>query len=123
MVPTGTKPLLDTLFSTLVTQRAIEKFNVPVMVDALKSLIATFHTTKIIVTDPTKFTFIVSIPESLYMCVTAENKVMDEYRNLPPTGPRQITPKMKTVLDVVHKPAKHGKKPDQKKQQKEDQSS
>ena len=52
-------------FWTLVTRRAIENFQIPVMADDLKSSVATFHTVKIIVTYPTKFIYIGSIPESM----------------------------------------------------------
>lgn len=101
-------------FWTLVTHRPMEHFQVPIIADALRSSIANFRTINIIVTDPTEFLFIGSIPESMYRCVTAKSKVMTEYRNLPPTGPRHLTPDMESVLDVVDKPAKHGKMPDQK---------
>ncbi|CAI9304193.1 unnamed protein product [Lactuca saligna] len=101
----------------------MEHFQVPFMADALKSSIATFHTTKITVPDPTNFLFVGSIPKSMYMCVSAESKVMADYRNLPPTGPRQLTPEMQTALDAVDTLAKRGKKPDTKKQEKEGQSS
>ena len=53
-------------FWTIITQRAMEKFQVLVMANSLKSKIATFHTTKIILADFTKFSFIGSIPESMY---------------------------------------------------------
>ena len=53
-------------FWTFVTGRAIETFQIPVMADALLSFVATFHMTKIIVSDPTKFMFIGSVPESMY---------------------------------------------------------
>ncbi|KAL7605541.1 hypothetical protein Lser_V15G20563 [Lactuca serriola] len=108
-------------FWTLITHRSIEKFNVPIMVDALRSSIGTFHT--IIVSDPTKFAFVGSIPESMYRCVFAKSKVIREYIKLPSSGPRHLTPEMQSALDVVDKPAKRGKKPDQKKQEKEGQSS
>lgn len=64
----------------------MEKFTIPVMVDSLKSPIATFHTTKIIVTDPTKFLFIGSIPESMYSYVSAESHIITEYKKLTPSG-------------------------------------
>ena len=37
---------------SIVTKWAMDRFHVPIMADSLLSFIATFHTTKIIVTDP-----------------------------------------------------------------------
>lgn len=79
------------------------------------SSIQTFHTKKIIVVDPTKFPPNGSIPETMYRCVSAESKVMAEYRLLPPKNPRQLTPEMQVALDDVEKPTKRGKKADSKK--------
>ncbi|CAH1431384.1 unnamed protein product [Lactuca virosa] len=110
-------------FWTLVTQWAMEKFHIPVMADSLKSSIATFHRTKIIVSDPTKFLFISLIPETMYHCVSGESKLIREYKKLPPTGPRQLTPEMQRSLDAADKPAKRGKKGDQRKNEKEGPSS
>ena len=96
-------------FWTIVTHKAMEIFNVPVMADSLMATIATFHTSKIFVSDPTKFSFVGSIPESMYDCVSAESKVMAEYKKLPPTGPRALTPEMQKSLELADKPAKWGK--------------
>ena len=106
-------------FWTLVTPRAIETFQVPVIADALKSSIAVFHTVKIIVTDPTKFHYIGSIPETMSRCVTSESRVMVDYRKLPPLGPRQLTPEMKSAFEAADKLAKRGKKPESKKDENE----
>ena len=70
----------------------MEKFQVPVMADSLKSKIAMFHTTKIIVADFTKFSFIGSIPESMYHCVSKASKLISEYTKLPAMGPSPLTP-------------------------------
>ncbi|XP_023766459.1 uncharacterized protein LOC111914989 [Lactuca sativa] len=59
------------------------------MADSLLSSIATFHTTKIIVTDPTKYSFIGSIPEAMLGRISASQ---------------------------VDKPTKRGKKPDNQKE-------
>ncbi|XP_023729286.1 extensin-like [Lactuca sativa] len=40
---------------------------------------------------------------------------MADYRKLTPTGPMQLTPEMQSALEVVDKPAKKEKKPNQKK--------
>ncbi|KAL7613861.1 hypothetical protein Lser_V15G06525 [Lactuca serriola] len=100
----------------------MEKFQVPTMADLLLSSIATFHMTKIIVSDPSKFMFIGSGPESMYICVSSEIKLMKEYKRLPPTGPRQLTPEMQSSLDAANKPAKLGNK-FERKGEKEGQSS
>ncbi|KAL7618147.1 hypothetical protein Lser_V15G04357 [Lactuca serriola] len=50
------------------------------MVDSLLSSIATFHTTKIIVTDPTKFSYIASIPETMLGCISATSNLLHQYR-------------------------------------------
>ena len=93
---------------TLVTCRAIEHFQIPIMADVLYSSIATFHTTIIIISDPTKFMFIGSIPESMSRCVSSENNVIGDYRKLTPSGPRQLTPEMQSALEVVDKTEKRG---------------
>ena len=84
------------------------------MIDVMLSSVATFHTKNIIFSDATKFSFIGSIPETMYRCVSSESKVMVEYRKLLTTGPRKLTPEMQKALDVVEKPAKRGKKADTK---------
>ncbi|XP_023737738.1 uncharacterized protein LOC111885730 [Lactuca sativa] len=51
---------------SIITKWAMDRLHVPIMADSLLLSIATFHTTKIIVTDPSKFFFIGSIPEAMY---------------------------------------------------------
>ncbi|XP_023761201.1 uncharacterized protein LOC111909654 [Lactuca sativa] len=58
----------------------------------------------------------------MYMCVSSERKLMNEYRQLPPSGPRKLTPEMQSSLDAADKPTKRGKKPERK-EEKEGQSS
>ena len=84
------------------------------MVDSLMSSIATFHTTKIIVAYPSKFLIIGLVPESMFKCVYGESKLVNEYKKLPPTGPRQLTLEMQSSLDVADKPTKRGKKVERK---------
>lgn len=79
-------------FRTFITRRVIDSLQIPVMKDPLVSSVATFHTKKIIFSDATKFSHNGSIPETMYRCVSAESKVMAEYRNLPPKGLRVLTP-------------------------------
>ena len=101
----------------------MEKFHIPTMEDSLMSSITTFQKIKIIVSNATKFQFIGSVPESMYKCVSGESKLMNEYKKLPPTGPRQLIPEMQSSLDVADKPAKWGNKVDQRKGEKEGPSS
>ncbi|XP_023752233.1 uncharacterized protein LOC111900585 [Lactuca sativa] len=93
------------------------------MADSLLSSIATFHTTKIIVTDPFKFPFNGSIPASMYACVADASKLFQEYKKLPSSEPRELTSKMIKLLKEADKPAKRGKKPNFKKKEKEGQVS
>ncbi|KAL7617819.1 hypothetical protein Lser_V15G02560 [Lactuca serriola] len=96
-------------FWTLITRRAINTLDIPVMKDALVASIATFHTKEIIISDPTNFHHKGSIPKSMYRCVSAESQVMAEYRTLPPKGPRVLTPEQQAALEAVDKPGNRGK--------------
>lgn len=97
-------------FWTIITQRAITSLQIPIMANVLLSSVATFHTKKVIIADPSKFSHVGSIPESIYRCVPPSSKIMEAYRKLRPTGPRVLSPEMKVALDVVEKPTKRGKK-------------
>ncbi|KAL7598604.1 pollen-specific leucine-rich repeat extensin-like protein 2 [Lactuca sativa] len=92
----------------------MEKFKVPTMVDSLMSSITTFHMMKIIIFDPSKFIFLGSVSESMYRCVSTKSKWMNEYKKLPPSAPLQLTLEMQNSLEATDKPAKQGKKPDRK---------
>ncbi|XP_023747864.1 gibberellin-regulated protein 14-like [Lactuca sativa] len=85
------------------------------MADSLLSSIATFHTTKIIITDPSKFFFIGSIPEAMYACVSEASNVIQEYNKLPFSAPKELTPAMIRSIEEADKPAKRGKKPEKQK--------
>lgn len=80
------------------------------MKDALVASIATFHTKKIVISDPTKFLHYGSIPETMYRGVTAKSKVMADYRQLPPKEPRVLTPEQQAALEAVDKPSNRGKR-------------
>ena len=95
-------------FWTLVVQCAIAKLNIPVMPNSLMSLIATFHTTKIIVTDNSKFSFVAFIPESMYSYVYGASKIIGEYKKHPVPGPRVLTPEMQHTLDEADELKKGG---------------
>ncbi|CAI9263241.1 unnamed protein product [Lactuca saligna] len=90
----------------------MDRLRVPIMADSLLSSIATFHTTKIIVTDPTKFSFIGSIPKSIVSRISELSNVLQEHRKLPSTGPRELTQEMVRSIEKADKPAKRGKKPE-----------
>lgn len=85
--------------------------------------IATFHTTKIIIPDNSKFSFIGSIPESMYWCVSSESKIMKSYKAQQVSGPRFITPEMQKTLDEADAQKKRGWKGEKVKQGKEGSSS
>ena len=63
-------------FWTLITKKAMDSLEIPVMKNVLLASIASFHTKKIIISDPSKFHHYGLIPESIYMCVTAQSRVM-----------------------------------------------
>lgn len=110
-------------FWTIVTNRAITTLQVPVMKDAMFSLVATFHTKKVIIADPIKFLHVGSIPETMYHCVSMESNVMAAYRKFPPSSPHHLTPEMQAAVEAVEKPAKRGKKKEDKKDNEEGASS
>ncbi|XP_023747862.2 uncharacterized protein LOC111896073 [Lactuca sativa] len=86
------------------------------MADSLLSSITTFHTTKIIVTDPSKFSFIGSIPEAMLSRISVSSNVLQQYRKHPSVGPRELTPAMLRSTEEADKPAKRGKKPETRKE-------
>ncbi|CAI9302917.1 unnamed protein product [Lactuca saligna] len=69
-----------------------------------------FHTTNIILTDKSKFTFIGSISESLLRDVPATSEVLRTYHSLPVSGFCPMTDDVRNVLDEADKPKKGGKK-------------
>ena len=77
--------------------------------DSLKSSISTFHTTKIIISDNSKFTFVGSITETMFRSVPAASKILEEYKKLPSSGARTITPEMHTEIEEADKVKKRGK--------------
>lgn len=101
-------------FWSIVTKWAMDHFHVPIMVDSLLSSIATFHTTNIIVIDPSKVLFIGSIPTSMYACVSEASPVIQEYKKLPSSGPRELTPTIVCSIEEADKPTKRGKQEKQK---------
>ncbi|XP_023757881.1 flocculation protein FLO11-like [Lactuca sativa] len=94
----------------------MDRNRVPIMADSLLSSIATFHTTKIIITDPTKFSYIDSIPETMLGSISATNNVLQQYRKRKAIGPRELMPVMLRSIEGADKPAKRGKKPELQKE-------
>ncbi|XP_023737424.1 uncharacterized protein LOC111885390 [Lactuca sativa] len=90
------------------------------MKDALVASIATFHTKKIIISDPTKCHHNGSNPKSMYRCVSSESHVMAEYKKLTPKRPRVLTPKQQVALESVNKPGNRGKRTTTKKESTEE---
>ncbi|KAL7597933.1 hypothetical protein Lser_V15G27207 [Lactuca serriola] len=103
-------------FWTLVTKWVMDKHNIPIVVGSPMSLIGTFHTTKIIVSDASKFPFNGSIPESMYGDVPAESRIINTYKEFRRSGLRELTPEMLKSIHDADKPAPRGKKTDKGKQ-------
>lgn len=99
----------------IITKWAIDRLHVPIMADSILSSIATFHTTKIIVTNPSMFFFIGSILEAMYACVSEASNIIQEHKKLPSLGPREFTPAMIRSIEEANKPVKRGKKPEKQK--------
>ena len=97
-------------FWTLITKKAMDSLEIPVMKDALLASIASFHTKKIIISDPSKFHHYGLIPESMYRCVSAQSNVMAEYRKRSPLGPRVLSEEQQAALDALDQPANRGKR-------------
>ena len=105
-------------FWTLVTKWELDKYHVPVVANSPLSSIAVFHTTKIIVTDASKFQFVGSIPESMYACVPQDSRIIKTYKEFHRSGPRELTPEMVQSIHDADKPAPQGTKPDKGKDKK-----
>ncbi|XP_052620068.1 uncharacterized protein LOC128126361 [Lactuca sativa] len=103
-------------FWTIITKWAMDRNGVPIMADSLLSSIATFHTTKIIVTDPTKFSYIGFIPKTMLGSISASSNLLQQYRKRKSVGPRELTPTMLRSIEEADKPAKKGKKPESQKE-------
>ncbi|XP_023749557.1 uncharacterized protein PB18E9.04c-like [Lactuca sativa] len=93
------------------------------MKDALVTSIASFHTKKIIISDPIKFDYYGSIPESMYRCVSAKSTVMADYIKLTLTEPRVLTSEQKVALESVDKPSNRRKRDTTKKDPTEEDNS
>ena len=94
----------------LVTKWAMDKYHVPIVVDSPLSLIGSFHTKKIIVSDSSKFQFVGSIPESMYGCVPSNSRIIKTYKEFRRSGPKELTPDMIQSIHDADRPAPRGKK-------------
>ena len=94
----------------------MDKYHVPIVAGAPMSSIGTFHTTKIIVSDASKFPFNGSIPETMYGDVPADSRIIRTYKEFKRSGPRDLTPEMLKSIHDADKPAPRGKKADKGKQ-------
>ncbi|XP_023766520.1 flocculation protein FLO11-like [Lactuca sativa] len=88
----------------------MDRLHVSIMADSLLSSIATFHTTKIIITDPTKYSFVGSVPETMLAHVSAASNVLQQYRKILSSCPRELTPAMVRSIEEADKPVKRGNK-------------
>ncbi|KAL7605852.1 hypothetical protein Lser_V15G18825 [Lactuca serriola] len=103
-------------FWTIITKWVMDKYLVPIVAGAPMSSIGTFHTTKIIVSDASKFPFNGSIPETMYGDVPADSRIIRTYKEFKRSGPRDLTPEMLKSIHDADKPAPRGKKADKGKQ-------
>ncbi|KAL7619307.1 hypothetical protein Lser_V15G04057 [Lactuca serriola] len=103
-------------FWSLITKWVMEKHNIPIVAGSPMSSIGTFHTTKIIVSDASKFPFNGLIPESMYGDVPADSRIIKTYKEFRRSGPRELTPEMLKSIHDADKPAPRGKKTDKGKQ-------
>ncbi|KAL7618550.1 hypothetical protein Lser_V15G03731 [Lactuca serriola] len=89
-------------FWTLITKWVMDKYHVSIVAGAPMSSIGTFHTTKIIVSDASKFPFNGSIPETIYGDVPADSRIIQTYKGFKRSGPRDLTPEMlKSIHDAT----------------------
>lgn len=103
-------------FWTLIPKWAMDKFDVPTAAGASMSSIDTFHTTKIIVSDASKFSFIGSIPETMYGDVPSDSRIIRTIKEFKASGPRVLTQEMLKSIHDADKPVHRGKKADKGKQ-------
>ncbi|KAL7592851.1 hypothetical protein Lser_V15G34533 [Lactuca serriola] len=94
----------------------MDKQDVPTPDGASMSSIGTFHTTKIIVSDASKFSFIGSIPETMYGDVPSDSRIIRTIKEFKQSGPRELTQEMLKSIHDADKPVHRGKKADKGKQ-------
>ncbi|KAL7606592.1 hypothetical protein Lser_V15G17506 [Lactuca serriola] len=99
-------------FWTLVTKWVMDKYHIPIVAGSPMSSIGTFRTTKIIVSDASKFQFIGSIPETMYGDVPTDSRIIRTYKEFRRSGLRELSPEMLKSIHEADKPAARGKKTD-----------
>ncbi|KAL7582391.1 hypothetical protein Lser_V15G42272 [Lactuca serriola] len=99
-----------TRFWTLITKWVMEKYQVPIVADSPLSSIGTFHTTKIIVSDASKFQFNGSIPELMFGDFPSDSHIIRTYKEFCRSGPRELTPDMIKSIHDADRPVPRGKK-------------
>lgn len=81
-----------TRFWSLIVQRAITHFNIPMIEGFIIPAILILHTSNFLIVDPKKFTFIGSIPEVMLNYAPADNTMINEYRSSLAFGSRPLSP-------------------------------
>lgn len=94
----------------IIIKRGIILLKLQVPDDSVFAAIPIFHTSKFIVSDPTKFDFLVSVPEAMLLNVLTDNLLIKEYRKKPTSGPLPIPEDLRRALEERNKPKKGGKR-------------
>ena len=81
-------------FWAIIVQKKIDHHNILVIEGSVIATIPIFHTSNVIVSDSSRFTFIGSIAESMLRNVPADSEVIKEYRRQPASSPHRLTAKM-----------------------------
>ena len=69
-------------------------------------VIPIIHTSNVILSDSSQFTFIGSIPKPMLRNVLADSEVINAYCRQPASGARLLTAAMRQVLEEADKPKK-----------------
>lgn len=75
----------------IIVQRAINRLNIPVTDYSIIAAILVFHTSNIILSDSSRFTFIGSIPEAMLRNISVDSEVINAYRRQRASGARPLT--------------------------------
>ncbi|CAI9264261.1 unnamed protein product [Lactuca saligna] len=78
-------------FWSIIVHRAITKLNITVIEECIIATIPIFHILNFIMSDPTKFNFIGSLPEAMLNCVPIDNELINKYQKKPASGPHPLT--------------------------------
>ncbi|CAI9259744.1 unnamed protein product [Lactuca saligna] len=86
-------------FWSIIVQRAIVNHQIQVQYISVIAAIPIFHTSNFIVSDPTKFDFIGSIPEAMLLKVPTNNVLISEYRKKPASDSRPMPEDLRRALE------------------------